>query len=86
MIHNNVTEDEAILTLKAHIDGERRELLRSILQGNGSTVPRKCKDLFWNMTKVLNLFYSKDDGFTSDGLVTAVKEMIYHPMSIEELM
>jgi ent-kaurene synthase len=39
------------------------------LKEKGSLVPRDCKDLFWKMMKVLNLFYMKDDGFTSNEMM-----------------
>ncbi|KAL5746640.1 hypothetical protein ACOSP7_027786 [Xanthoceras sorbifolium] len=85
MIHSNITEEEAAGKMKAHMDSKRRELLRAVLQENGSIVPRTCKDLFWKMSKVLNLFYVKDDGFTSHEMINVVKEVIHQPISVDEL-
>ncbi|KAK2369179.1 ent-copalyl diphosphate synthase, chloroplastic [Trifolium repens] len=71
MLHGNgaVTYEDAIDKLKGVIEDERRELLRLVLKEKGSLVPRDCKDLFWKMMKVLNLFYMKDDGFTSNEMM-----------------
>ncbi|KAK2654429.1 hypothetical protein Ddye_014285 [Dipteronia dyeriana] len=86
MIHSNITEEEAAAKMKVHIDSKRRELLRLVLQENGSVVPRACKDLFWKMSKVLHLFYIKDDGFTSNEMINPVKEVIHQPISVDELL
>ncbi|KAK3025100.1 hypothetical protein RJ639_044340 [Escallonia herrerae] len=82
MMHSSgsVTEEEAIGEMKGFIDGRRRELLRLVLQERDSIVPRVCKDLFWKMSKVLHLFYIKDDGFTSDDMIRTVKAIIHEPI------
>ncbi|XP_045799673.1 ent-kaurene synthase TSP4, chloroplastic isoform X2 [Trifolium pratense] len=71
MLHGNgvVTYEDTIDKLKGVIEENRRELLRLVLKEKGSLVPRDCKDLFWKMLKVLNLFYIKDDGFTSNEMM-----------------
>ncbi|CAJ2659138.1 unnamed protein product [Trifolium pratense] len=71
MLHGNgvVTYEDTIDKLKGVIEENRRELLRLVLKEKGSLVPRDCKDLFWKMMKVLNLFYIKDDGFTSNEMM-----------------
>ncbi|KAE8654116.1 Ent-kaur-16-ene synthase [Hibiscus syriacus] len=58
MIHgtDSETKDNVTLEMKHLIEGRRRELHRLVLQRNGSTVPRECKELLWNMSKVLHLF------------------------------
>jgi ent-kaurene synthase len=85
MLHGNgaVTYEDAIDKLKGVIEDERRELLRLVLKEKGSLVPRDCKDLFWKMMKVLNLFYMKDDGFTSNEMMhstvnAVLKDPIIH--------
>ena len=82
---HSVTAEEVIRKIRAQIDSERRELLRLVLQENGSIVPRACKDLFWNMSKVVHLFYKKDDGFTKHDMLNAVNEVIHEPISVDEL-
>ncbi|RWR88495.1 ent-kaur-16-ene synthase, chloroplastic isoform X1 [Cinnamomum micranthum f. kanehirae] len=51
--------------MRGLIDSTRRELLGMVLETKGSLVPRECKDLFWMMSKVLHLFYMRNDGYTS---------------------
>ncbi|KAK2972060.1 hypothetical protein RJ640_005080 [Escallonia rubra] len=82
MMHSSgsVTEEEAIGEMKGFIDSQRRELLRLVLQERDSIVPRVCKDLFWKMSKVVHLFYIKDDGFTSDDMIRTVKAIIHEPI------
>ncbi|XP_010260723.1 PREDICTED: ent-kaur-16-ene synthase, chloroplastic isoform X2 [Nelumbo nucifera] len=82
MIHGSgvVKEEQVIREMRSLIENTRKELLGLVLQTNGSLVPRACKDLFWKMSKVLHLFYSKNDGFTSPhDMMRYVNEVIYEP-------
>ncbi|PRQ30350.1 putative ent-kaurene synthase [Rosa chinensis] len=65
MLHGNgsATDEETFSEMKSIIAIKRRELQRLVLQKD-SLVPRACKDLFWNMCKIVHLFYAKHDGFT----------------------
>ncbi|GLU05094.1 hypothetical protein SLE2022_222130 [Rubroshorea leprosula] len=81
----DATEEATIKEMRSYIHDRRRELLRLVLQENGSIVPRACKDLFWKMCKVLHLFYMKDDGFTSHEMSDVVKAVLYEPISLNEL-
>ncbi|XP_045799668.1 ent-kaur-16-ene synthase, chloroplastic-like [Trifolium pratense] len=86
MIHGNgvVTYEDTIDKLKGVIEDKRRELLRLVLKEKGSLVPRDCKDLFLKMLKVLNLFYIKDDGFTSNEMMyTTVNAVIKDPIILD---
>ncbi|CAA6670178.1 unnamed protein product [Spirodela intermedia] len=57
----------------------REELLELVLKTEGSTIPRACKDLFWNMSRILHLFYSRSDGFSSPTeMVGAVNSVIHN--------
>ncbi|XP_022734361.1 ent-kaur-16-ene synthase, chloroplastic [Durio zibethinus] len=80
---NAVTED-VNQEIKRIICDRRRELLRLVLQENGSSIPRACKELFWKMSKVLHLFYIRDDGFTSHEMIDMVNAVIYEPISLDE--
>ncbi|XP_017639059.1 ent-kaurene synthase, chloroplastic isoform X1 [Gossypium arboreum] len=82
---NSVTEDHVNQELKHLIEERRRELHRLVLQKNDSIVPRQCKELFWKMSKVLHLFYMKDDGFTSHEMANAVKAVIHEPILVDQL-
>uniref|UniRef100_A0A6N2LUG6 ent-kaurene synthase n=1 Tax=Salix viminalis TaxID=40686 RepID=A0A6N2LUG6_SALVM len=88
MIHGGgaVTEEEAVEHFKGLIDGQRRQMLQLVLQEKGSVIPRPCKDLFWNMIKILHTFYMKDDGFTSNEMINVAKAMINEPISLDELL
>ncbi|KAG9439006.1 hypothetical protein H6P81_019171 [Aristolochia fimbriata] len=75
------SEEEAVRYLRSMIERDRRELLRLVVQREGSTVARACKDLFWNMSKILHLFYMRNDGFSSSTeMVGAVEAVIYEPI------
>ncbi|KEH38225.1 Ent-kaurene synthase [Medicago truncatula] len=88
MVHGNgvVTYEDTTDKLKGVIEDNRRELLRLVLQEKGSFVPRDCKDLFWKMMKVLNLFYMKDDGFTSNEMHSTVNAVLKDPIILDELL
>nr|AGN70881.1 ent-kaurene synthase [Plectranthus barbatus] len=85
MVNNEgeISWEAAILEVKSWIERERRELLRSVLEEEKSVVPKACKELFWHMCTVVHLFYSKDDGFTSQDLLSAVNAIIYQPLVLE---
>ncbi|TQE02673.1 hypothetical protein C1H46_011742 [Malus baccata] len=86
MIHGSgITEEEAINEMKNVIVSKRRELLRLVLLEKGSIVPRACKDLFWNMSKVLHLFYAKHDGFTAHDMMKTVNAVMEEPILLSEL-
>ncbi|KAE8124499.1 hypothetical protein FH972_019378 [Carpinus fangiana] len=78
-------EEEVIKEMKNFIASKRRELLKLVLQEKGSVVPRACKDLFWNMIRVLHTFYRKDDGFTSDEMINAANAIIEEPIVLNVL-
>ncbi|RXH86679.1 hypothetical protein DVH24_021952 [Malus domestica] len=85
MIHGSgITEEEAINEMKNVIVSKRRELLRLVLLEKGSVVPRACKDLFWNMSKVLHLFYAKHDGFTAHDMMKTAYSVIEEPILLSE--
>lgn len=84
IIHSNgsITEEEACKKIKCVIDDNRKELLRLVLQEEGSIVPKACKDLIWTMSKVLHLFYMNTDGFTSNvEMIKAVSNVIFDPIA-----
>nr|XP_018628340.1 ent-kaur-16-ene synthase, chloroplastic isoform X5 [Nicotiana tomentosiformis] len=85
VIHGNgsVSEEAAIGDLSRTIEIQRGELLNMVLQGEGSVVPRACKDLFWKMSKVLHHFYIKDDGFSSMAMTDTVKAIIHEPINLD---
>lgn len=73
-------EEEIVKELMMTIKNKRREMMKLVVEEKGSIVPRACKDAFWNMCNVLNLFYATDDGFTGDAILGIVKDVIYDPL------
>ncbi|ESQ27173.1 hypothetical protein EUTSA_v10018144mg [Eutrema salsugineum] len=86
MIHeqDNRSKDEIIESIKGIAETKREELQKLVLKVKGSVVPRECKEAFLKMSKVLNLFYRKDDGFTSHDLMSVVKSVIYEPVTLQD--
>lgn len=79
--NNGLAEEEVVIEeIKILINDQRRKLMRLVLQTKGSIVPKACKDAFWSMSNVLNLFYATDDGFTGNAIHDIVKETIYEPV------
>ncbi|KAJ9563475.1 hypothetical protein OSB04_008635 [Centaurea solstitialis] len=74
-------EEKIVKEIKILINNQRKELMKLVLQTKGSIVPKACKDIFWNMSNVVNFFYATDDGFTGNGILDIVKEIIYEPIS-----
>ncbi|KAK6149559.1 hypothetical protein DH2020_017084 [Rehmannia glutinosa] len=79
-----ITKEAAIMEMKSLIERQRRELLRLVLDEKKSVLPKSCKDLFWQMCRVVHLFYSKDDGFTSQELFRVVNAIIHEPIVLNE--
>ncbi|KAK6930393.1 Terpene synthase, metal-binding domain [Dillenia turbinata] len=81
-----ITEQDSIKELREIIGENAKKLLRMILETKDSVVPRACKDLFWDMTQVHYLFYSKVDGFSSPTeMETAINEVLYMPIDCNEM-
>ncbi|XP_019083544.1 PREDICTED: ent-kaur-16-ene synthase, chloroplastic-like isoform X2 [Camelina sativa] len=78
------SKDEIIESMKGLAERKREELHKLVLEEKGSVVPRECKEAFLKMSKVLNLFYKKDDGFTSHNLMSVVKSVIYEPITLQD--
>ncbi|KAK6930388.1 Terpene synthase, metal-binding domain, partial [Dillenia turbinata] len=81
-----ITEEDSIKELREIIGKNRKKLLRMILDTKDSSVPRACKDLFWDMSQVLHLFYSNVDGFSSPTeMATVINEVMYMPIDCQEM-
>ncbi|XP_042386086.1 ent-kaur-16-ene synthase, chloroplastic-like [Zingiber officinale] len=77
----STSEEEAKQQIQGEIESARTELLRMVVQQEGSVVPRPCKDLFWKTCKILHLFYMNNDGFTSPKeMVRTVDAVIHEPI------
>lgn len=80
--NGSISEEAAIEELSHRVEMQRKELLKLVLQGEGSVLPSACKDLFWKMSQVLHQFYIKDDGFSSVGMADTVKAIIHEPLTL----
>ncbi|XP_050370645.1 ent-kaurene synthase 5, chloroplastic [Argentina anserina] len=87
IIHGNgsVSEEDAINEMKSIITSKRRELRRLVLQDKDSVVPSACKELFWNMSRILHLFYERHDGYTANDMMKTVNELTHEPIILEDL-
>ncbi|KAJ7964629.1 Terpene synthase [Quillaja saponaria] len=84
MIHGNgaITEEECVRETRKLIDSHRKELLRLVLQTEGSVVPQVCKDVFWKTSKILHLFYMDGDGFSStSAMADAMNAVLNEPIT-----
>ncbi|KAM7526916.1 hypothetical protein LguiA_016818 [Lonicera macranthoides] len=83
MIHGGgeTTKEEAVKEARRIVESQKEQLLRLVVKEKGSMVPRACKELFWKMTKVVHQFYFEDDGFTSEDMMKAVKDIIHRPIA-----
>ncbi|KAK1425274.1 hypothetical protein QVD17_20624 [Tagetes erecta] len=77
---NGNVEEEVVKEMMMMIKNMRIEMMKMVVEEKGSIVPRACKDAFWSMCNVLNLFYATDDGFTGDAILGIVKDVIYDPL------
>ncbi|KAK6933938.1 Terpene synthase, metal-binding domain [Dillenia turbinata] len=87
MMHtdNIITEEDSVKAVKDMIDENRTKLLRMISETKGSVVPRACKDLFWDMSRVLHFFYSVDGFSSPKEMISAMNEVIHKPFDLQEL-
>ncbi|KAL4586173.1 hypothetical protein LXL04_010805 [Taraxacum kok-saghyz] len=79
-------EEEVVNEMKNLTGKSEKKMMKLVMETKGSVVPKECKDVFWNMCNVLNLFYATDDGFTGNAILDVVKEIIYEPVSHELIM
>ncbi|KAK4285637.1 hypothetical protein QN277_002308 [Acacia crassicarpa] len=55
------SEQEIIKEMESKIDETRKEVLRLVVQKEGSIIPYEVKDVYWKMCRALYLVYKKDD-------------------------
>ncbi|TVU15797.1 hypothetical protein EJB05_39335, partial [Eragrostis curvula] len=58
-----------------------RKLLRLVL-AEGSAVPRPCKQVFWDMWKVMELFYRETDGYQPKEMRGAEDAVLHEPLLV----
>nr|CAB3484567.1 unnamed protein product [Digitaria exilis] len=68
--------------LSRTIEASRRELFRLVVREDGA-VPRPCRQLFWNMCKVLHHFYLDKDGYVSPKVMMhAASAVLLQPLQV----
>ncbi|XP_056165006.1 terpene synthase 6, chloroplastic-like [Syzygium oleosum] len=82
---SDTSQEEVIERLNQMAAGERRKLLKLVLQEKESIIPRACKDLFWNLSTVFHFFYRVDDGFGSPEDVGIVKAFLDEQIILDPL-
>nr|QWD59167.1 ent-atiserene synthase [Aconitum carmichaelii] len=89
MIHDPdvKTEEDSMNKIKEAVDICEKELIKLVLQRKDSVVPRACKELFWNMIRINNLFYASIDGYTSETqMMNEVKAVMRIPLTRPDLV
>ncbi|CAI0437435.1 unnamed protein product [Linum tenue] len=75
--------DDAVEEVKRAIERERKQVLKLVfLEKEKEGIPNCCKQVFWDVTKVLLLFYLKDDGFTNERLVNLANSIVDEPICV----
>ncbi|KAL6646143.1 hypothetical protein ACP70R_017751 [Stipagrostis hirtigluma subsp. patula] len=68
--------------LSRAMEASRKELLRLVVT-EPSAVPRPCKELFWNMCRVMQLFYREKDGyFSPEDMMGSVNAVLHEPLQV----
>lgn len=76
--------EAAKMEVRGLIDASRIQLLRLVLR-NESAVPRPCRQVFWNICKVLHQFYMEIDGYASaKEMMHAGKAVVHDPLRLPE--
>ncbi|XP_071686924.1 ent-kaurene synthase 1, chloroplastic-like [Rutidosis leptorrhynchoides] len=79
---SGIKKEEVIEVIRMLINNHERKLLNLVSKEKSNSIPRACKDAIWKMCNVVNLLYSKDDGFIENPIIeNIVNEIIYKPVS-----
>nr|BCU04852.1 diterpene synthase [Leersia tisserantii] len=83
-VTSSAAVDAAKEEIRRTIEASKRELLRLVTTKTGGTsVPRVCKDVFWNMCKVVNLTYAKANGYcTLEEMMGAARAVVREPLKV----
>nr|UVC58054.1 KSL6 protein [Isodon rubescens] len=75
---DQISEEEAVSRIQKLIEHHTKELLKLVVQKEGSVLPRKCKDIFWNTNKVGYCLYRFSDEFTSPQQMKEDMKLLFH--------
>nr|UZM18091.1 ent-kaurene synthase [Gymnaconitum gymnandrum] len=88
MIHDPdvKTEEDSMNKIREATEICEKKLIQLVLKSKDSVVPRACKELFWNMIRINNLFYASIDGYTSETqMMNEVKAVMRTPLTRPDL-
>jgi hypothetical protein len=78
--HPEITELEAIAQVQNIIDNTMQQLNWEVIRP--TSVSSACKQLHFNMARILNLFYRRTDGYSSPTeMADLVKKVLYDVVS-----
>ncbi|KAH8967051.1 hypothetical protein BDL97_03G057700 [Sphagnum fallax] len=78
--HPEITEVEAIAQLQNKIDNTMQQLNWEVIRP--TSVPSACKQLHFNMARIMNVFYRRTDGFSSPTeMAGLVKKVLFEVVS-----
>lgn len=76
-----ISEEAAAKDMMDMVEANRTQLLRLVLQEEGSVIPRNCRDLFWKMSNNFYVFYARNDGFSSPTeMMKHVNDVLFQPL------
>ncbi|CAI9094692.1 OLC1v1030474C2 [Oldenlandia corymbosa var. corymbosa] len=83
--HGTMSIEEAKTVIHKKVESSRMELLRMVLQTNGSQVPRECKNLFWTTSRLSFYLYkfTNEYDFPKE-IITDVKKVIFEPIEMSQ--
>lgn len=73
-----MSEQEAASNSQRMIEHHRKELLKLVVQTEGSVVPRMYKDVFWRMCDACYYSYTFTDEFTSPQQMKEDMKLLFH--------
>ncbi|XP_028799671.1 ent-kaur-16-ene synthase, chloroplastic-like [Neltuma alba] len=86
--HGSGSEEEVVKKVKEEIDESRKELLRMVLQKEGSIIPTEVKDVIWKMARSLYVIYKKEDVIhardLSDEVISIKDAVVSDPMVLKK--
>ena len=79
--YSETSIEDATEWIRLDVSKSTQNILRKLLQP--SEIPRECKEIFWNMVKIIQLFYLHSDEFTSPtAMLEHMKAVLFKPFYI----
>nr|UVC58049.1 KSL11 protein [Isodon rubescens] len=75
---DQISEVEAVSRIQKLVEHHTKELLKLVVQKEGSVLPRSCRDIFWNTMKVGYYLYAFSDEVTSPQQLKEDMKLLFH--------